>query len=117
MQRLELRLAKASKRPEELRDPIANYHQLTVAQATAQFPNLNLPLLLKTRGLGSAADLIVGQPEFIKEVSRMLKAEPLADQKAYLRWHLVSSLVEALPAAYGREQFAFRQVMRGAKVQ
>ena len=47
----------------------------------------------------------------------MLKAEPLADQKAYLRWHLVSSLVEALPAAYGREQFAFRQVMRGAKVQ
>ena len=117
VQRLELRLAKASKRPEELRDPIANYHQLTVAQATAQFPNLNLPLLLKTRGLGSAADLIVGQPEFIKEVSRMLKAEPLADQKAYLRWHLVSSLVEALPAAYGREQFAFRQVMRGAKVQ
>ncbi|GAB3857050.1 M13 family metallopeptidase [Hymenobacter terrigena] len=116
VQRIEKRLANASKRPEDLRDPIANYHKLTVAQATAQFPNLNLPLLLKTKGLGSAADVVVYQPDFLKEVSTMLKAEPLADQKAYLRWHLVSSLMDALPAAFGQELFAFQQVMRGTKI-
>ncbi|MDQ2772825.1 MAG: M13 family metallopeptidase [Bacteroidota bacterium] len=116
VQRLETRLAKASTRPEDLRDPIANYHKLPVAQATAQFPNLNLPLLLKAKGLGAATEIIVGQPEFLKEVSVMLKAEPLADQKAYVRWHLVNSLTDALPAAYGREQFAFEQMMRGAKI-
>ena len=116
VQRIELRLAKASKRPEDLRDPVANYHKLTVAQATAQFPNLNLPLLLKTEGLGAAPDVLVGQPAFFKEVSMMLKAEPLADQKAYVRWHLENSLMDALPAAFGQEQFAFQKVLSGAKI-
>jgi putative endopeptidase len=116
VQRIEMRLANASKRPEDLRDPVANYHKLTVAQATAQFPNLNLPLLLKTEGLGAATDVIVGQPAFFKELSAMLKAEPMADQKAYVRWHLVNSLMDALPAAYGQEQFAFQQVLSGAKI-
>ena len=117
VQHLERRLAKASKRPEDLRDPIANYHKLPVAQAATQFPNLNLLLLLKTKGLGTATDVMVGQPVFFQEVSTMLKVEPLADQKAYVRWHLVNSLTEALPAAYGREQFALQHVMRGAKIQ
>ncbi|WP_216689718.1 M13 family metallopeptidase [Hymenobacter siberiensis] len=116
VQRIEMRLANASKRPEDLRDPVANYHKLTVAQVTAQFPNLNLPLLLKTEGLGAATDVIVGQPAFFKELSAMLKAEPMADQKAYVRWHLVNSLMDALPAAYGQEQFAFQQVLSGAKI-
>ena len=116
VQRIETRLATASKRPEDLRDPLANYHKLTVAQATAQFPNLNVPLLLQKQGLASATDVVVYQPDFLKEVSTMLKAEPLADQKTYVRWHLVSHLMDALPAAFGQEQFAFQRVMRGTTI-
>ena len=116
VQRMELRLAKASKRPEDLRDPNANYHKLTVAQATTQFPGLNLPLLLKTKGVGTATEVIVGQPAFLKEVSAMLKAEPLADQKTYVRWKLVNSVVDALPAAYGQAQFAYQKVLSGQKI-
>jgi putative endopeptidase len=115
--RIETRLAKASKSRVDLRDPYANYNKMTVAQANAAYPNLALPMMLKAEGLGSAKEVIVGQPAFMKEVSVMLKDEPLADQKQYLRWHLVSSVTSALPKAYGDEAFNFSKVLSGAKKQ
>ncbi|TPG72145.1 M13 family metallopeptidase [Hymenobacter nivis] len=115
--RIETRLAKASKKPVDLRDPYANYNKMTVAQANKAFPNLNLPLMLKTEGLGTAKEVIVGQPAFLKEVSAMLKAEPLLDQKTYLRWHLTSSLMGALPQQFVDESFRFSQTLSGAKKQ
>jgi putative endopeptidase len=115
--RIETRLAKASKSPVDLRDPQANYNKMTVAQASKEFPNLNLPLMLKESGLGAAKEVIVGQPAFMKEVSTMLAAEPIADQQQYLRFHLVSSVTTALPKAYGDEAFRFSQVLSGAKMQ
>ena len=115
--RIETRLAKASKSRVDLRDPYANYNKMTLAQADAAYPNLALPLTLKTNGLGAAKEIIVGQPEFLKEVSTMLKEEPIADQKQYLRFHLVTSLVPALPKAFGDESFRFAQTLTGAKKQ
>jgi len=115
--RIETRLAKASKSRVDLRDPYANYNKMTVAQADAAYPNLALPLTLKESGLGAAKEVIVGQPDFLKEVSAMLKEEPLADQKQYLRFHLVSSVTAALPKAYGDEAFRFSQTLSGAKKQ
>ncbi|WP_210517869.1 M13 family metallopeptidase [Hymenobacter terricola] len=115
--RIETRLAKASRTRVALRDRESNYNKLTVAQATADYPNLNVPLLLRDSGLADAKDIIVGQPEFLKEVSAMFKEEPLADQKQYLRWHLVAAVTSALPKAYGDESFRFAQVLSGAKQQ
>jgi putative endopeptidase len=115
--RIETRLAKASRTRVALRDRESNYNKLTVTQATTDYPNLNVPLLLKDSGLSSAKEIIVGQPEFLKEVSAMFKEEPIADQKQYLRWHLVSGVTSALPKAYGDEAFRFSQVTSGAKQQ
>ena len=117
VQRIETRLAKASKSRVDLRDPYANYHKMTLAEANAAYPNLALPLTLKENGLGAAKEIIVGQPEFFKEVSAMLNEEPIADQKQYLRFHLVSSVAPALPKAFGDEGFRFSQTLSGAKKQ
>ncbi|MBC6988435.1 M13 family metallopeptidase [Hymenobacter sp. BT491] len=115
--RIETRLAKASKTRVELRDPNANYNKMTVAQANQQFPNLGLTGLLGQLNLAPAKEVIVGQPVFFKEVSTMLKTEPVADWKTYMRWHLVTSVAPALPKAYDQESFRFTQVLRGAKQQ
>ena len=117
VQRIETRLAKASKGRVDLRDPYANYNKMTVAEASAAYPNLAVPMMLKESGLGAAKEVIVGQPDFLKEVSVMLKGEPIADQKQYLRFHLVSSVSPALPKAFGDEAFRFSQVLSGAKKQ
>ena len=115
--RLETRLAKASKDRVALRDPYANYNKMTVAEANKQFPNLNVPVLLQQMGLGAAKEVIVGQPDFLKEASTALKSEPLADWKTYLRWHVASTAAPALPKAFVDESFRFNQVLTGAKEQ
>ncbi|UOQ73283.1 M13 family metallopeptidase N-terminal domain-containing protein [Hymenobacter cellulosilyticus] len=115
--RLETRLAKASKDRVALRDPYANYNKMTVAEANKQFPNLGVTSLLQQLGLGSAKEVIVGQPEFLKEASTALQSEPLGDWKTYLRWHMVNSAASALPKAYNDESFRFTQALTGAKVQ
>ncbi|WP_310394229.1 M13 family metallopeptidase N-terminal domain-containing protein, partial [Hymenobacter sp.] len=115
--RLETRLAKISRTRVALRDRLTNYNKMTVEQAAADYPNLNIPLLLQGSGLSATKEVIVGQPEFLKEVSAMFKEEPLADQKQYLRWHLVSAVTPALPKAFGDESFKYTQVLTGAKQQ
>ncbi|RFP66751.1 M13 family peptidase [Hymenobacter lapidiphilus] len=115
--RLETRLAKASKDRVSLRDPYASYNKMTVAEANQRFPNMGLPAMLKTNGLGAAAEVIVGQPEFFQEMSEVLKQTPVAELKTYLDWQLVSSLTSALPKAFGDEAFRFAQVQSGARQQ
>ena len=115
--RIETRLAQASKSRVDLRDPYANYNKMTVAEANAAYPNLALPQTLQAQGLAAAKEVIVGQPDYLKEVSAAMQQEPIADQKQYLRWHLVSSVTPALPKAYGDEAFRFSQTLSGAKKQ
>ncbi|SHI68067.1 putative endopeptidase [Hymenobacter daecheongensis DSM 21074] len=117
VQRLETRLAQASRTRVAMRDIQAMYNKRTVAQLTQDYPNLNFPELLKLNGLGSVQDLVIAQPEFAKELNTMMSSEPLADQKTYMRWHLVTSATPALPKAYVDEAFNFNKVLSGAKQQ
>jgi len=115
VERLETRLAKASRTRVELRNPQLNYNKMTLAAAQKRYPNLNLAPLLTDMQLGKAKEIVVGQPAFFDEINTLLKAEPLADQKTYLRWHLVRSVAGALPKAYVDESFRFQQVLGGNK--
>ncbi|MDQ2792451.1 MAG: M13 family metallopeptidase [Bacteroidota bacterium] len=114
--RIETRMAKASRDRVALRDRETNYNKMSVAQVAADYPNLNIAQRLKESGLSGAKDVIVGQPEYLKEANAMIKDEPIADQKQYLRWHLVEGVSSALPKAYVDEAFKFSQVITGAKV-
>ena len=115
--RIETRMAKASRDRVLLRDREKNYNKMTVAQVAADYPNLDIASRLKESGLSGAKDIIIGQPDYLKEANAMIKDEPIADQKQYLRWHLVESVTAALPKAYGDEAFKFSQVLTGAKQQ
>ncbi|WP_310394681.1 M13 family metallopeptidase [Hymenobacter sp.] len=117
VERLETRLAKASRTRVELRDPQANYNKLTVAAAQQRYPALDPRKLLADMQLGKAQEIILGQPAFFDEVDDVLKTEPLADLKTYLRWHLVRSVAAALPVAYAESAFRYNQAQTGAKQQ
>ncbi|RAK62690.1 M13 family metallopeptidase [Hymenobacter edaphi] len=117
VERLETRLARASRTRVELRDPQSNYNKMTVAAAAKQYPHLELPRLLPALQLAAAKEVVVGQPAFLAEVDKLVQTEPVADQKTYLRWHLVRTASSALPRAYADEAFRFQQVLGGAKTQ
>jgi putative endopeptidase len=117
VERLEKRLATASRSRVELRDPQANYNQMPLAAAAQRYPAVQLPQLLASMQLGKAREVIVGQPAFFDEVNNVLKTEPLADLQTYMRWHLVRSVAATLPAAFVEASFRYNQVLTGAKQQ
>ncbi|GAA4315733.1 M13 family metallopeptidase [Nibribacter koreensis] len=113
---METRMAKASMTRVQQRDPHATYNKMTIAQLQNLAPNFNWPTLLKNMSVGSAQEVVVGQPEFFKEASAMLTAVPISDWKNYLRWNLARSYAAYLPQAFVQENFNFySKFLSGAK--
>ncbi len=114
--RLETRLAKASKTRVELRDPQANYNKMTVAEVNKITPNIDWSKHFDRLKLAKSESFIVGQPAFLKELDKMISAEPVDAWKTYLRWHLVASMAGKMNNAFVVESFNFNgKVMNGAK--
>ncbi|HZV35517.1 MAG TPA: M13 family metallopeptidase [Verrucomicrobiae bacterium] len=104
---LETALAKASKSRTDLRDPIANYHKFTVAEIESNYPDLEIKTYLSTDGLDHVQKAIVGQPEFLAALDKLVKERPLSDWKTYLRWHVLHSAAPLLQTEVEKENFAF----------
>ncbi len=114
--RIETRLAKASKGRVELRDPYANYNKMAVADLVKKAPNFNWALQMQEVKLGTAKEIIVGQPKFFEEASTMLKTVSIPDWQAYLKSKLISSFAGTLPQAYVQANFDFySKTLNGAK--
>jgi putative endopeptidase len=116
--KMETELAKASRKLEAMRDPIKNYNKMTVAQFKVLAPNLNIEKLLASMKVASADSLIVGQPEFYKELSVLTKLHTLEEWKVYLKWNLVDSYAAYLNKAIDLQNFKFYStVMNGVTKQ
>ncbi len=116
--KIETQLAEASRTPVELRDREAQYNKMTVAELAELTPNLNWNLYWKAVGVKDVTDVIVGQPEFFKQVNSMLKSVSAADWRTYLRWHVIHSTAPYLSDALEKENFHFYgEVLRGVKEQ
>lgn len=88
--RIETRLAKASRSMTELRDPEANYNKMSYGQLKKDFPGIKWDAYFQNFGISGLKDVVVGQPEAIHEVERVLAEEtPEALQNVYL-WHAIN---------------------------
>ncbi|HRH46061.1 MAG TPA: M13 family metallopeptidase, partial [Pyrinomonadaceae bacterium] len=101
------RLAKASMSPVELRDPEKTYNKKDLAQLTEMSPNFSWTAYLTTRGIPQVKEVIIGQPDFFAEVSKMMTEVPLDQWKTNLRWALITSTANRLPKAFVDENFNF----------
>lgn len=118
LMRIETRLAKASMRKEDLRDPEKTYHKLSFSKLTSLAPTIDWRTYLKRVDGDKAPYFIVMQPGFLKEVDRMLRILRLEDVKTYLAWHVVNDYAGALSDAFVRENFSFYgRVLAGLKAQ
>jgi putative endopeptidase len=113
---LETRLAKASRKLEDLRDPYKNYNKLSLRELDLLAPSLGWQRLLPSMAIRSIDSVVVGQPEFYREVDRLLRTQPLEEWKEYLRWTLVNHFASTLSSPFEREHFRFYQtVLSGVK--
>jgi putative endopeptidase len=115
---IQMRLAKASTAPMDLRDPDKNYNKIPLADAQAVVPNFSLTDYMKARGIPAVTEINFGQPNFFKEVNAMLTDVPVDQWKTYLRWMVVNSSANSLPKAFADESFNFHgKVLAGTKEQ
>jgi len=104
---METRFAEAALDNVALRDPNATDHNTSLAQLQAMAPHFDWVRYFDQRQIAHDVDLNVDQPKYIQEFDRQLQQTPLADWKVYLKWQLLNSTAEALPAPIAEEDFAF----------
>src|SRR5213078_2706799 len=97
---LETPLAHASLTRVERRDPNANYHKLALAAADSLTPNLPWHAFLRDAGAPATTAINIGQPGFFKAADSLMAAAPLADWRAYLRWHFARHLAPYLSSPF-----------------
>ncbi len=112
---LETRLAKASRKLEDLRDPYKNYNKMHLSRLQQTSPLFPWSVYLSKIGISRIDSVIIGQPEFIAAFNKELSATPLADWKEYLRFHLVRRNASYLDSASFMNNFRYTQTLRGAK--
>ncbi len=111
----ETKLAKVSRTREQLRDPYANYNKIAINDLSKKYPVMNWEKFLSATGVKHIDSVIVGQPEFFAALDGILKSTPAPVLKNYLRFHLLEHYADALPNAYGIENFNFNKLLSGAK--
>jgi putative endopeptidase len=112
--RAEAALAQASKRPTDLRDPLANYHKFTVVQLNRLTPGWSWKEFLAKLRI-NADTVLMGQPQFYQGVYQALQKLPLNDWKAYLSFHLVNQFAVELSKSFQNAGFAYHSLLSGQK--
>ncbi len=112
---METKLAQASRKLADLRDPYANYNKMAIADLGKLSASINWNTFLSTSGVKSIDSVIVGQPEFFKALETTLRSTPITVWKNYVRFNLISDFAGALPDRFGIAAFNFNKLFSGAK--
>ena len=112
---LETKLATASRKLQDLRDPYRNYNKMNVAQLDKLAPNISWSNYTKAIGINHLDSVVVGQPEFYTALNTALKTTSIADWKAYMQFHLIQSFSSYLDSVSFKNAFTYVQNFSGAK--
>ena len=114
--RVETGLAAAQMDRVAMRDPKNRDNPMSVAELKQLAPAFDFDAYLAATGAPAFERLNLGSKKFFQESNRLVETTPIADWKAYLRWHLVRAAAPYLADSFVREDFAFnRQFLQGAK--
>jgi putative endopeptidase len=104
---LETAMAGVSKSPVDLRDPVANYHKISLAG------NADLKKMLVAFGI-NADTIISGQPEYYRGLNKLINNTTLETLKNYLSFHVVDDDAYYLSGDFVNAKFDFDKFLNGA---
>jgi len=115
---LETRMAVAHASREESGDVTKGNNHWNRADFGTKAPGLDWETYFAAAGLAKPATFVVWQPGAVTGLSGLAASEPLDTWKDYLTFHAIDSHAALLPAAFGRQAFAFYgPVLSGAQKQ
>jgi len=104
---METKFADASLDRVALRDPSSVDHKTRFSELQTLAPHFDWAEFFRHKQLPQDVVINVDQPRYMQEVDRQLQQTPLADWKVYLKWSVLNSMAEALPAPIEQEDFDF----------
>ncbi|MCQ2310678.1 MAG: M13 family metallopeptidase [Paludibacteraceae bacterium] len=111
--RMETRLAGAALNNVELRDPVANYNKMSIAELQQMVPQIDWRTYLDLSGLHTDS-INVGQVEHLKEAGKMWADESLEDLKTFFIWQIIDGSAGYLSQDVYMENFHFYgQILSG----
>ena len=114
----ETKLAEVSLPLVQLRNPDAHYHPMSWAEIDALTPGLRWEAVTRRAGAPAVTRVIVGQPDFLKALARILAETPAEDVRDYFRFQAISGHASVLNAATAAAAFEFEGVvLTGARQQ
>jgi putative endopeptidase len=115
---IETAIAKATPPREELRDPLATYHPVPVAQLATMAPHVPWPAYFATFNPPTFTTIDVALPVYVTAYDGLLASTPLPTWKAFLRYKVADAYATALPKRFADANFAFRSTtLSGVKEQ
>ncbi len=105
--RIETRLAKVAYDNVKLRDPHANYNNMSIEDLKSLVTEIDWNLFFNTLGLDTNQNISVSQKEHLAEVGRIIADEPIEAQKAILQWNVINSAASYLSDAVYMVNFEF----------
>jgi putative endopeptidase len=112
----ESRLAKFSRKMEDLRDPDSNYHKLSFGSVSKTYSGINWPDFLKNAEIQMVDSIMVGQPEFLSGLNRELTRTPLPVLKNYFAFHLMMNSAPYLNQSVFMDRFNYTRTLSGVEV-
>jgi putative endopeptidase len=113
---METAIAKTSRKREDTRDPLNNYHKMAFSDLSKLTPNIDWKIFTEGVGLKKVDTVVVCQPEFLTALNGYLKKFSIDDWKNYLKFHLINGLATYMDDKTYLEHFSFyTTVLRGVK--
>ena len=104
---IETRLAKASMDRNALRDPHLTYNYTNLAGLQKFMGGFDVKKYFSVMGLSAVDSLNLGQPDYLKEVGKLLDNTDLEHIKAYLAWCVINDAASYLSDKFVNEKFEF----------
>ncbi|MDX1980762.1 MAG: M13 family metallopeptidase [Bryobacteraceae bacterium] len=112
----ETRLAQPMLTRAEQRDPYRISNRMDLAAVSKLAPSFDWGALLDHFSVARTAPINLTQPKFAEVLEKELAGD-LATWRTYLRWRLMATVADELPAAFDQEKFSFAKVLTGVKEQ
>lgn len=113
---LESLIAQSHLTPVEQRDPVKNYHKMSVAQLEKLAPNIGWADVLAKMGIRTDS-VNVAQPRYYQALSALLVSQPIEAWKQKVKFDYISGNAALLSKVFRDERFSFSKLFSGAKVQ
>jgi putative endopeptidase len=112
---VETSLAKITIPQADMRDPVATYHKMPLADFQKTTPHVDWTRYLQAHKARGSFDVNVRAPSFFTAMDSLLAATPVEQWQAYMRWHVLNGAMGSLARPFRQEAFRWQQVTTGVQ--